>query len=145
MRSVMALFASKGRLLVETARGGYCRLPVTMANPVYKVMTEAAFREAGLRGHFAGSADDTSDGFIHLSAAHQLEGTLAKHFAGEAGLVLVALDPTRLGPHLKWEPSRGGDLFPHLYAPLDLSAVLWIERLSLGEDGVHRLPQGVAA
>ena len=116
-----------------------------MADPVYKILTEAAFREAGLKGHFAGSADDLRDGFIHLSAAHQLEGTLAKHFAGEEGLVLVALDPARLGRDLKWERSRGGDLFPHLYAPLDLSGVLWTERLSLGEDGVHRLPKGIAA
>lgn len=116
-----------------------------MANPVYKILTEPAFREAGLKGHFAGSPDDLRDGFIHLSAAHQLEGTLAKHFGGQAGLVLVALDVARLGPHLKWETSRGGDLFPHLYAPLELSAVLWIERLSLGEDGVHRLPKGIAA
>ena len=116
-----------------------------MANPVYKVLTEAAFREAGLKGHFAGSADDLRDGFIHLSAAHQLAGTLAKHFAGQAGLVLVALDVARLGPELKWEKSRGRNLFPHLYAPLDLSAVLWTAPLDLGADGVHRLPEGVPA
>jgi uncharacterized protein (DUF952 family) len=116
-----------------------------MASPVYKILTEAAFREAGLKGHFAGSADDLRDGFIHLSAAHQLEGTLAKHFAGEAGLVLVALDPARLGPELKWEKSHGGDLFPHLYAPLDLAGVLWAEPLGLGADGIHRLPKEIAA
>ena len=116
-----------------------------MASLVYKILTEAAFREAGLKGRFAGSADDLRDGFIHLSAGHQLEGTLAKHFAREEGLVLLALDPARLGPDLKWEPSRGGDLFPHLYAPLGLSTVLWCERIRLGEDGVHRLPEGIAA
>lgn len=116
-----------------------------MASPVYKILTEAAFREAERKGHFAGSADDLRDGFIHLSAAHQLEGTLAKHFAGQDALVLLGIDAVRLGPDLRWEPSRGGALFPHLYAPLDLAAVLWAGRISLGEDGIHRLPEGVAA
>jgi uncharacterized protein (DUF952 family) len=116
-----------------------------MTNPVYKILTAAAFSEAERQGHFAGSFDDLRDGFIHLSAAHQLEGTLAKHFAGRDGLMLLALDPERLGPALKWEASRGGDLFPHLYAPLALSAVLWAEPLRLGVDGIHRLPEGVAA
>jgi uncharacterized protein (DUF952 family) len=116
-----------------------------MANPVYKVLTEAAFSEAMNDGHFSGSADDRRDGFIHLSAADQLEGTLAKHFAKQDGLMLLALDPARLGQQLKWEASRGGALFPHLYAALDLSALLWAEPLELGDDGVHRLPEGVAA
>ncbi len=116
-----------------------------MANPVYKVLTEVAFSEAMGKGHFLGSADDRRDGFIHLSAADQLEGTLAKHFAKQDGLMLLALDPARLGPQLKWEASRGGALFPHLYASLDLSALLWAEPLELGADGIHRLPEGVAA
>jgi uncharacterized protein (DUF952 family) len=111
-----------------------------MASPIYKVMTEAAFEASWSQGRFGGSADDLRDGFIHLSAAHQLAGTLAAHFAGQEGLVLLAVDPERLGPDLKWEASRGGALFPHLYAPLDLAAVLWTEPLSLGEDGVHELP-----
>ncbi|MEX1059943.1 MAG: DUF952 domain-containing protein [Methyloceanibacter sp.] len=115
-----------------------------MAEPVYKVLTEQAFTESWSQGRFAGSADDMRDGFIHLSAAHQLEGTLATHFAGQAGLVLVAVDAGRLGPNLKWETSRGGALFPHLYAPLDLAAVLWVEPLSLGADGVHRLPAALS-
>ena len=115
-----------------------------MAEPVYKVLTEQAFTESWSQGRFAGSADDVRDGFIHLSAAHQLAGTLASHFAGQAGLVLLAVDPGRLGPALKWEASRGGALFPHLYAPLDLAAVLWAEPLSLGEDGAHRLPAALS-
>src|SRR5262245_61233630 len=116
-----------------------------MANPVYKILTEAAFREAMGQGHFSGAAADRRDGLIHLSAADQLEGTLAKHFANQDGLMLLALDPLRLGPELKWEASRGGALFPHLYSALDLSALLWAEPLELGADGVHRLPVGVAA
>ena len=116
-----------------------------MAEPVYKVLTEAAFEEAQRQGRFAGSADDLRDGFIHLSATHQLEGTLATHFTGQPGLVLVAVDAERLGETLKWEASRGGALFPHLYAPLDLAAVLWVEALPLGADGRHVLPEGVPA
>jgi uncharacterized protein (DUF952 family) len=104
----------------------------------------ASFAEAARQGHFPGSADNIRDGFIHLSAAHQLAGTLAKHFAGEDGLVLLALDRERLGPALKWEVSRG-DRFPHLYAPLDLAALLWAERLPLGDDGRHILPEGAFA
>jgi uncharacterized protein (DUF952 family) len=111
-----------------------------MAEPVYKVLTEAAYERAGRNGHFQGSTDDLRDGFIHLSAAHQLEGTLAKHFAGQSELVLLAVDPDRLGPELKWERSRAGGLFPHLYAPLELAAVAWAEPLELGADGRHRLP-----
>lgn len=116
-----------------------------MAEPVYKVLSEAAFAEAARDGHFPGSTDDIRDGFIHLSAAHQLAGTLAEHFAGQEGLVLLALDPDRLGLKLKWEISRGGDRFPHLYAPLDLAALLWAERLPLGGDGRHILPEGAYA
>jgi uncharacterized protein (DUF952 family) len=116
-----------------------------MAEPVYKVLSETAFEEAWVAGRLDGSADDARDGFIHLSAGHQLAGTLAAHFAGQEGLVVVALDAGRLGPSLKWEASRGGALFPHLYAPLDLAAVLWSEPLALGPDGRHVLPEGVFA
>jgi len=116
-----------------------------MAEPVYKVLTKAAFERAERKGHFQGSTDDLRDGFIHLSAAHQLAGTLASHFAGQAELVLLAVDPERLGPDLKWEVSRAGALFPHLYAPLDLAAVLWTKTLPLAPDGRHILPQGVLA
>jgi uncharacterized protein (DUF952 family) len=116
-----------------------------MAEPVYKVLTEATFRQAKREGRFAGSADDFRDGFIHLSAPHQLAGTLATHFKGQAGLVLIAVDAERLGQDLKWEASRGGALFPHLYAPLELEAVLFVEALPLGADGRHILPEGVLA
>jgi uncharacterized protein (DUF952 family) len=116
-----------------------------MAEPVYKVLSETAFKEAERKGRFTGSADDSRDGFIHLSTAHQLDGTLAAHFTGQAGLILLAVDPSRFGPALKWERSRGGELFPHLYTPLDLGAVLWTKKLTLGEDGRHVLPEGVLA
>src|SRR5215510_1831709 len=81
-----------------------------MANHVYKILTEAAFSEAMGKGHFLGSADDRRDGFIHLSAADQLEGTLAKHFAKQDGLMLLALDPARLGQQLRWEASRSSPI-----------------------------------
>ena len=115
-----------------------------MAEPVYKVLSEAAFEKAALKGHFAGSADDLRDGFIHLSAAHQLAGTLVKHFAGQEGLVLLALDARWLGADLKWEASRGGGLFPHLYAPLDPAAAIWVQPLPLGADGFHIFPAALA-
>ena len=96
-----------------------------MSEPVYKICSRAALEEARKSGRFDGSADDARDGFIHLSAASQVSGTLAKYFAGQCGLVLLAVDPERLGDRLRWEKSRGGELFPHLYAPLPLTAVFW--------------------
>ena len=93
------------------------------AGPVYKLMRAAEWAEALARGVVAGSSADLKDGFIHFSTADQVRGTAEKHFAGEIGLVLAAVDPARLPTPLKWEPSRGGRLFPHLYAPLPLSAV----------------------
>ena len=115
-----------------------------MGKPVYKICDEAALQEARSTGRFEGSADDLRDGFIHLSAAGQVAGTLATHFAGRDDLVLLAIDAERLGRRLRWEPSRGGDLFPHLYGPLDLGQLLWVEALPLQADGRHRLPAGVA-
>ena len=114
-----------------------------MTDPVYKIMTETDFDAAMREGRYAGSADDLRDGFIHLSAGHQVAGTLAVHFVGQTDLVLLALDAGRLGGDLKWEASRGGALFPHLYAPLDIAALLWAELLPLGENGRHSLPEAV--
>jgi uncharacterized protein (DUF952 family) len=108
---------------------------------VYKICARAAWEEACRAGAFAGSADDRRDGFIHLSARHQLAGTAARHFRGEADLVLVAFEAARLGPKLAWEPSRGGDLFPHLYGDLPTSAALWTRPLELGSDGLPVLPE----
>jgi uncharacterized protein (DUF952 family) len=114
-----------------------------MSEPVYKICPEAALQEARKSGRFDGSADDARDGFIHLSVGHQVTGTLAKYFAGQRDLVLLAVDPERLGVQLRWEKSRGGELFPHLYGPLDLAHVISVEPLTLQEDGSHRLPLGV--
>jgi uncharacterized protein (DUF952 family) len=115
-----------------------------MPQPVYKILAEAAYEAAKSEGHFIGTSDDLRDGFIHLSAAHQLEGTLAKHYAGQEDLLLLTLDRDQLGEGLKWEPSRGGDLFPHLYGPLELDAILSAELLELDDDNRHILPEGVA-
>jgi uncharacterized protein (DUF952 family) len=111
-----------------------------MDGTIYKVLSRAALAEAKAKGRFEGSADDDRDGFIHLSAADQLEGTLAKHFAGQKDLILLAIDSESLGERVQGEPSRGGAIFPHLYGPLDLKALLWDEPLELGADGRHRLP-----
>ena len=111
-----------------------------MMSTVFKIATRSAWADACRAGVFLGSAADRRDGFIHLSAAGQLAQTAAKHFAGETSLLLIAFAAEALGPELKWEPSRNGDLFPHLYAPLPAAAALWTRPLSLGEDGVPQLP-----
>jgi uncharacterized protein (DUF952 family) len=111
-----------------------------MSDPVYKICSSAMLQEARGRGCFEGSADDARDGFIHLSAGHQVAGTLAKYFAGQRDLLLLAVDPDKLGERLRWETSRGGEPFPHLYGPLDLDHVISVEALVLQEDGSHRLP-----
>lgn len=111
---------------------------------IYKILGESEWQAALRVGSYAGSADDARDGFIHLSTASQLAGTAEKHFKDKPGLVLVALDAARLGPQLKWEPSRGGALFPHLYAPLDVRAATSVLPMPLGADGVPALPEGLA-
>lgn len=94
------------------------------AGPIFKILSRAEWQAAEQSGVFAGSPVDLTDGFIHFSTAAQVEETAARHFAGQSDLLLVAVDPGRLGDALRWEPSRGGDLFPHLYGPLPLDAVL---------------------
>ncbi len=111
-----------------------------MHEVIYKVMEAGEWRGAEAAGVYHGSADDARDGFIHLSTADQLPGTLAKHFAGRDGLVLIAVDPAALGGKLVWEPSRRGELFPHLYAPLPASAAFWSKPIARGDDGAHELP-----
>lgn len=107
---------------------------------IYKICPEALWREAEAAGIFAGAPVDRMDGFIHFSTAAQANETAARHFGGQADLVLVAVDGPALGDALLYEPSRGGDLFPHLYGPLPLSAVRWVKPLPLGADGRHVFP-----
>ena len=104
---------------------------------VFKIVAAEEWRAAQAAGVFSGAAVDRTDGFIHFSTAEQAEATAAKWFAGRDDLTLVAIDAEALGRDLIWEPSRGGALFPHLYAPLPMSAVLWSRPLPLGDDGRH--------
>lgn len=108
---------------------------------IYKICPASAWREAERQGVYRGSADDKRDGFIHFSTASQVAGTAAKHFAGQTGLFLVAVDADALGDALKWEPSRGGELFPHLYGELDIGAVTKILDLRTRSDGSHDIPE----
>lgn len=111
---------------------------------IYKICPASAWREAERQGVYRGSADDKRDGFIHFSAASQVAGTAAKHFAGQTGLFLIAVDADALGDALKWESSRGGELFPHLYGELDIGAVMKILDLRARSDGSHDIPELVS-
>jgi uncharacterized protein (DUF952 family) len=108
---------------------------------IYKICDAALWREAECIGWFKGAGIDLQDGYIHFSTATQAQETADKHFVSVEGLVLVAVAAEALGPALKWEPSRGGQLFPHLYGPLALDAVRWARPLPLGPDGRHVFPE----
>jgi uncharacterized protein (DUF952 family) len=110
---------------------------------IYKVAPRALWAAAETAGRFAGAPVDLADGFIHFSTADQLAETLSKHFAGQADLVLAAIRTSALGPALKWEVSRGGARFPHLYAPLDMGTVAWTRPLAVAADGACELPEAV--
>ena len=107
---------------------------------IYKICPASLWRAAETAGVFHGSRLDLSDGFIHFSSAEQVAETAARHFAGAADLVLVAVDGATLGPLLRYEPSRGGAMFPHLYGPLDPKAAVWVKPLPLGPGGRHVFP-----
>lgn len=107
---------------------------------IYKICPAALWQEAERDGIFRGAPVDIADGFIHFSTAAQAAETAAKHFAGQSDLLLVHVDAGRLGDALRWEPSRGGALFPHLYGPLRLRDVEKVEPLRLGTDGRHVFP-----
>lgn len=111
---------------------------------VYKICTWQAWERAVAAGRYDGSADDARDGFIHLSSAEQVAGTLARHFAAQADLVLVSFSADQLGASLRWEPSRSGALFPHLYAALQPALALSATPLPLAADGRHILPPEVS-
>lgn len=107
---------------------------------IYHMCRQEEWQAAEAAGRYEGSSQDRADGFIHFSTAEQVVESAAKHRAGQSGLVLIAVDAAKLGDALKWEPSRGGALFPHLYGPLGLEAVTRVEPLPLGPDGRHLFP-----
>ena len=106
---------------------------------IYKIESAAIWAEAVAAGSYAGSALDRADGYIHLSTASQAEATLRKWFAGRSGLIVAAVDAAALADALRYEAARGGDLFPHLYAPLPMSAVRWTRAIRDLADGGHAL------
>ena len=110
-----------------------------MGTTIYKILTADQWAELQANGASAGAPIDVDDGFIHFSLAEQLAETAAKHFKDQSGLMLLAMDVATLGEALRWEPSRGGDLFPHLYGQLMLDNVMWNKPLPL-ENGQHIIP-----
>lgn len=109
--------------------------------PIYHVCRLEKWEAAQIAGAYGGSDDDARDGFIHFSARAQLEASVAKHRAGQEGLVVLSVDPARLGNALKWEPARDGALFPHLHGALPVTAVISAKPLPLGDDGNHVFPE----
>jgi uncharacterized protein (DUF952 family) len=108
---------------------------------IYKICERRLWQEAERSGVFPGAPVDMRDGFIHFSTASQVGETAARHFAGVADLVLVAVDADALGAALRFEPSRAGALFPHLYGVLPVRSVSWVAPLPLGPDGRHAFPE----
>lgn len=112
-----------------------------MGKTIYKIMIDSDWAATRKSGSYGGSADDLRDGFVHFSAADQVRETAERHYAGKTGLVLLAVDAEALGAALKWEVSRGGALFPHLYGPLPASAVRRAVPLPLGAGGRFEFPE----
>lgn len=111
-----------------------------MSTLIFKICPVAMWEEARREGIFRGAPVDLADGFIHFSTAGQVKETAAKHFSGQHDLVLVAVNDASLGEALKYEVSRGGALFPHLYASLDPALAVWVKPLPLLSDGNHEFP-----
>jgi uncharacterized protein (DUF952 family) len=109
---------------------------------LYKIMLKQEWERAQANGIYEGSEVDRHDGFIHLSAAHQVRATAQKHFLGKADLLLLSVREEALGQSLKWEVSRGADLFPHIHGALPLSAVSEVIPLPL-VNGIHQFPEGL--
>ena len=114
-----------------------------MTQLIYKILPAAEWQAAEGAGVFKGAGIDLNDGYIHFSTAEQAAETAAKHFTGQKDLVLVAVDAETLGPALKWEVSRGGQLFPHLYASLAARDAVWVKPLPLDAGGKHSFPHMV--
>ncbi len=113
--------------------------------PIYHMCRRSEWEAAQVSGVDAGSSQDAADGYIHFSTAAQVALSAASHRAVQTDLMLLTVDPAALGRALRWEPSRQGELFPHLYGPLPLAAVLAADDLPLGADGRHVFPPGLAA
>jgi uncharacterized protein (DUF952 family) len=111
---------------------------------IFKICPESLWQKAEAAGILRGLPIDKADGYIHLSTAGQLAETLRLHFAGVDGLIVAAVDAEKLGRRLCYEPARGGQMFPHLYDVLPMSAVLWAKPLTIGKDGRHVLPDGLS-
>lgn len=107
---------------------------------IFHMARSAEWEAAEVAGFYQGAAEDRADGFIHFSTATQVRESAAKHRAGETGLILLACASDALGDDLKWEPARGGELFPHLYGSVPLSAVVWAKPLAVDADGMHIFP-----
>jgi len=122
------------RLKRQAGNSGHVRM-------IYKICPASAWREAERQGVYRGSADDLRDGFIHFSLPSQVAETAKKHFFGQTGLFLIAVDADALGEALRWEPSRNDELFPHLYGELDLGAVTAVLDLRARSDGTHDIPE----
>jgi uncharacterized protein (DUF952 family) len=114
-----------------------------MTSLIYKICPGELWRGAESTGYFDGTEVDAAEGFIHFSTARQVRQTAARHFSGERDLLLVAVDADCLGGALRWEPSRGGELFPHLYGRLPLSAVRGVDSLAVAPDGSHTFPADI--
>ena len=110
---------------------------------IYKICPQTLWQEAESAGAFYGAPVDLADGYIHFSTGAQVAETAARHFAGQDDLVLVRVESDGLGPALRWEESRGGELFPHLYGPLPVAAVRAVDPLPIGPDGRHVFPADV--
>jgi len=112
-----------------------------MSEIIYHMCPAEIWAAAVAAGRYDGTQDDRRDGFIHFSTGEQVRESARRHRAGQAGLVLVAVEAARLGERVRWEPSRGGALFPHLYGPLFPNEAAAITRLPLGPDGEHVFPE----
>jgi uncharacterized protein (DUF952 family) len=112
-----------------------------MSEVIYHMCPAEAWAAAVAAGRYDGSEDDRRDGFIHFSTAAQVRESARRHRRGQAGLVLIAVEAGRLGDRLRWEPSRGGALFPHLYGTLSSDEVSEVVTLPLGPDGEHVFPK----
>ena len=118
------------------------RYGVMSTQLIYYVCDGETWRTASTTDDYVGSSDDLRDGFMHFSTKAQVRTSVALHRAGQVGLVLLIVATEALGPDLKWESSRGGQLFPHFYGKLPRNAVLEIIELPLGPDGTHEFPDG---